>query len=158
MSQPAKDSGYTLVELLVVIALMGVMMAIAVGGWSLWSRASEPSGTARELQSLLRSTHQRAITEGTAMCVLFDPAGTGYTVYRGTCEASTKVKVQGPLPTNGELVRIQSPTFTGTTATTGVTFFARGTATPGSVRVVRSGSSKVYTVSVEGLTGRVALG
>ena len=69
-----------------------------------------------------------------------------------------KVKVQGPLPTNGELVRIQSPTFTGTTATTGVTFFARGTATPGSVRVVRSGSSKVYTVSVEGLTGRVALG
>ena len=38
-----------------------------------------------------------------------------------------------------------------------MTFFARGTASPGSVRVTREGSSKVYIIQVEGLTGRVSL-
>lgn len=157
MSQPARDSGYTLVEVMVTIALMGVLMAITVGGWSAWARASEQSGTARELQTRLRAIHQRAITEGTAMCVLFAADGSHYTVYRGACADSGRVEVEGPVGTNGDAVRLGSPSFTGTTATTGVTFFARGTATPGSVRVTRSGSSKTYTVAVEGLTGRVSL-
>jgi hypothetical protein len=39
----------------------------------------------------------------------------------------------------------------------GVTFTARGTSTDGSVTVTRTGSSKVYTLKVEGFTGRVSL-
>lgn len=157
MSQPSRDSGYTLIELIVTITLMGVIMAIAVGGWSSWARASEQSGTARELQTLLRSTHQRAVTEGNAMCVQFNTSSNDYTVYRGTCADTGKTKVQGPMKTNGKQVQLVSPAFTGTTVPTGVTFFARGTATPGTVQVTRSGSSKVYTLAVEGLTGRVSL-
>jgi prepilin-type N-terminal cleavage/methylation domain-containing protein len=156
VSQPARDSGYTLIEVLVTITLMGILMAFAVSGWSTWARASEQSGTARELQTVLRSTHQRAVTEGNAMCVQFDTTAGTYTVYRGTC-VSPGPKVDGPLRTNGAAVHLAAPAFTGTTATTGVTFYARGTATPGSVQVTRNGSSKVYTLSVEGLTGRVSL-
>ena len=47
-------------------------MAFAVSGWSAWARSSEQSGTARELQSLMRQTQQRAVTEGRAMCVQFE--------------------------------------------------------------------------------------
>lgn len=157
MPQPARDDGFTLIEVLVTISLMGVVMAFAVSGWSSWSRASEQSGTARELQSTLRSTQQRAITEGSTMCVLFDGSGSRYTVYRGACADTGKVRVEGPIATNGAAVRLSVPAFSGTTATTGVTFYSRGTATPGSVKVVRTGSSKIYTVAVEGLTGRVSL-
>lgn len=155
MSQPPRDSGVTLIEVLVTVALMGVLMAITVAGYDRWSRASEQSGTARELQTLLRSTHQRAITEGTAMCVLFDTTAARYTVYRGTCGA-TGTKLEGPYDVDGPQVAITSPSFAGSGGP-GVTFYARGTATGGSVKVTRSGSTKVYTVNVEQLTGRVSL-
>ena len=157
MRQHPRDAGFTLIESLVTIVLMGILMAIAVAGYNKWAVASAQSGTARELQSLLRSTQQRAITEGTSMCVLFDATAGRYTVYRGACESSTKYQVNGPYATDDPTVRLASPSFTGTTVPQGVTFYARGTATPGSVQVTRDGSSKVYTVSVEGLTGRASL-
>lgn len=157
MSQPPRDSGYTLVEVLVAVVLLGVLMAMAVGAWSSWARAHEQSGTARELQSLLRSTHQRAITEGNAMCVQFDTLANQYTVYRGVCADPGREELLGPYETDGGQVRLASPAFTGSTVTSGVTFFARGTATPGTVTVTRDGSSKIYTLAIEGLTGRVSL-
>ncbi len=65
-------------------------------------------------------------------------------------------EVGGPFKTDGAQVHVASPSFAGTPGT-GVTFFARGTATQGTVKVTRTGSSKVYTLAVEGLTGRVSL-
>lgn len=157
MSLPARDDGFTLIEVLVTISLMGVMMAIAISGWSSWSRASEQSGTARELQSSLRQAQQRAVTEGRATCVQFDVGGNRYSVYRGACSDPAKTLLNGPISTNGAAVHLASPTFSETTTPTGVTFYARGTATPGSVKVTRSGSGKVFTLAVEGLTSRVSL-
>ena len=152
MSNTRRDSGFSLIEVLVSIALMGVLMAIAVGGWSAWARASEQSGTARELQSTLRQTQQRAVTEGTAMCVTF--TSVAYTVSRGSCTSSpppAATRVEGPVPA-GRGVQIASSAFP-----LGVTFTARGTSTDGSVTVTRTDSSKVYTLQVEGFTGRVSL-
>jgi type IV fimbrial biogenesis protein FimT len=152
VSQPAWNSGFTLIEVLVSIALMGVLMAIAISGWSAWARASEHSGTARELQSALRETQQRAVTEGTAMCVTF--TSITYTVSRGSCTSSPPPavnRVEGPVPA-GRGVQIASSAFP-----LGVTFTARGTSKDGSVTVTRAGSSKVYTLQVEGFTGRVSL-
>ena len=154
---PARDSGFTLIEVLVVISLLGVMMAIAVGGFSSWATASAHSGTAREIQTIMRQAHQRAITEGRATCVWFDTAANTYTLYRGACDGP-KTKITGPYETGADEVTISSPTFTAPSgANPGVTFFARGTGWPGEVRVTRTGSSKVYVLKVEGLTGRVSL-
>ncbi|HYF72563.1 MAG TPA: GspH/FimT family pseudopilin [Nocardioides sp.] len=155
MSQPERDNGFTLIEVLVVVALLGALMAISVGGYDRWSRASEQSGTAREVQTLLRSTHQRAITEGTALCVLFDTAQGEYAVRRGTC-ATPGATIDGPFSVAGPEVHLTSPTFAGSGGP-GVTFYSRGTATSGTVQVTRTGSSKTYTIHVEQLTGRVSL-
>ncbi len=157
MSQPARDDGFSLIEVATAMALASVLMAMAVAGYRHWDQASEHSGTARELQSLLRSTQQRALTEGNAMCVRFDTADDSYTVLEGTCAAPGD-SLEGPYDTAGDQVELVAPSFAASTGpTTGVTFFARGTATAGSVEVIRDGSTKVYTVSVEGLTGRVSL-
>lgn len=155
MPQPDRDSGFTLIEVLVTITLMGVMMAIAVSGWSAWSQASAHSGTAREIQSVLRQAQQQAVTEGTSICVQFSESANSYSVLRGSCDGSLTA-IRGPMTPDGNQVSISSPTFS-TASPSGVTFYARGTATAGTVKVVRSGSSKVYTLKVEGLTGRVQL-
>lgn len=158
MSHPPRDSGFTLIEVLVTVAVLGVMMAISISGWSSWARAGEQSGTASELQSVLRQTQQRAVTEGRAMCVQFDVSANVYTVYTGACNDAARVQVVGPIKTSAPSVRVGSPGFTGPSgSSTGVTFYARGTAWPGSVKVTRNGESKVYTLDVEGLTGRVSL-
>ena len=158
MAQPSSDRGSTLLEVLTTISLMGILMAFAVSGWSAWARASAHTGTAREIQSVMRQAQQRAVTEGVATCVLFDDSADTYTVYRGACSASGKVKVSGPVRTPAG-VALSSPAFTsGGSPGSGVTFQGRGTGSPGEVRVTRQGSSKIYELSVDWLTGRVSLG
>jgi len=152
MPKPRRDTGFTLIELLVAISLLCALMAIAVSGWASWSKARQQSGTVSELTATLRQTQQRAVTEGTAMCVTF--TNITYTVSRGSCTSSAPLaadRVQGPVPA-GRGVQIASDAFP-----VGVTFTARGTSTDGSVTVTRTGSSKVYTLKVEGFTGRVSV-
>jgi hypothetical protein len=90
--------------------------------------------------------------------VRFDTASDEYTVFRGPCDATEKVLVEGPMETSSPAVHLVSPSFLSSGGSRpGVSFTARGTAWPGEVRVTRDGSSKIYTLKVEGLTGRVSL-
>lgn len=153
-----RDGGFTMAEMMVAIGLLGLMAALAVGGYARWATSSAHVGTAREMQTTMRQAHQQAVTEGRATCVWFDAAADTYTVYRGACESASKAKLSGPRRPAADSISISDPAFAGAAGSSaGVTFYARGTATTGHVEVVRSGSTKVYLLSVEGLTGRVSL-
>src|SRR5688500_5535308 len=129
MAPQNRDSGFTMMEILVTVSLLGIMMAIAVSGWSSWAKASSHSGAARELQSVMRQAQVRAVTEGRAICVSFRVAQNDYTVYRGACGSSPTETVLGPVASNSSEVRLSAPAFTGTSGvSTGVTFNGRGTA------------------------------
>lgn len=152
----SSDAGFTLVELCWTMAIFAVLAAISIGGLHKWTQAREHSGTAVAVQSLLREAQQRAVTEGRATCVSFDVDAQVFALYRGACDDPTRVVLQTRRPDSGH-VQLATPTFVGPSGSTpAVTFKPRGTAWPGSVLVTRAGSSKVYTVSVEGLTGRVS--
>lgn len=166
MRATSRDDGFTLIEVLVTVALLGAAMAIAVAGFSRYSSAHEQQGTARSLQSALRDAQQRAVTEGRAMCVQF--ADTSYTVWRTSCDPATGVKVAGPVATESADVHIDIA------ASETLTFTPRGTATWSSIEtdplqescghvtalrftVSRDGSDKTYALCVVHLTGRVDL-
>jgi type IV fimbrial biogenesis protein FimT len=150
------DDGFTLIEVMVTIAVLGILMAIAITGWSAWAKASAQSGTARQVQAVLAQAHQRAITEGRATCVWFDVADDSYRVFRGACDDPAKQPLLGPHQAASAQVFLADPDF-GAGHSAGVTMTARGTADEGSVVVRRAGSSKEYVVTVEGLTGRATI-
>lgn len=152
------DTGYSLIEIMVVIAIMGTMLALGVGSFRAWALAKDHEGTASDLQTMLRQTQTRAITEGVSFCVTFDTSGQTYTINRYACGTPT-VKVNGPITVQDPRVHLADVRFLYPDGSTSrdLTFRPTGTATPGRVVVERDGSLKTYTVSVEGFTGRVSI-
>lgn len=151
-------AGFTLVEMCWAMAIFFILAAIAITPMTRWMAGERQGSTSSSLAALLRETQQRAVTEGRAICVDFDLTAQTYAVLRGTCGSVGAVTLQGPMrPDDG--VRVDSAAFsTGGSTADGVTFFPRGTATPGALTIVRAGSDRVDTLVVEGLTGRVSHG
>lgn len=157
VAQSRPDGGFTLVELLVVVVLMGVGSTIAVSGFQGYARSAEHSGTRNDVSSALRAAHQRAQSEATSYCVSFAADGKSWSTFRGACGTGQLVK--GPEDVGGAEVTLTNVSFLrpdGTPGSRDVTFTARGTASKGSLTVTRTGSAKTYTVSVEGMTARVS--
>lgn len=152
------DAGYSLVEVLVTIVLMGTLMAIGFGSFRGWAVAKDHEGAAADLQTVLRQTQTRSITEGVSFCVTFNESASTYTVNRYACNTTVQ-KVNGPFKMNDSRVRLNDIRFRqpdGTTAPS-ITFRPTGTATPGRLDIVRDGSPTTYTVAIEGFTGRVSI-
>ena len=166
MRKPVRDSGFTLIEIMVVIVLMGILMAITVAGYTRYAAAHEQSGTARSLQSALRQAQQRAVTEGRAVCVKIVDGG--WSIWRTACAAPAGLKLSGPIATESAKVHLHPA------GDSEVLFTPRGTATwpaisgtpvddeCGHVKafkllVSRDSSTKTYRLCVPALTGRVDL-
>ena len=149
-----RDEGFTMVELLVSLSIVGVMTALVVTGWSGYARANEHSGTRNDIVSALRAANQRALAEARPYCVTFDVAGGTWTTRRLSCTGAI-VKAE---EVEGKQISLADAAFLQPDASTQpqVIFMPRGTASKGSIKVNRAGSSKVYVINVEGLTGRVS--
>lgn len=154
----AGDAGLTLVELLVGMVIVTLLAVSSVSGWTSYQRVTEHKGTAQELVSALRNAQQRSLAEAATYCVAFDTGNRSYELRKFACGA-TGVVAKPATRTQSTRVGLAAPAFLQTDGTTAssVSFFARGSATKGSVQVRRVGSTKTYTITVEGLTGRVSI-
>lgn len=155
--RPGREAGFTLVEVMVTIALAGVLMGLAVAGWQGWSRAAAQEGLVLDLRGALRMAQQQAVTEGSSTCVRFDVAAETWSRFRGRCDDPGAQLVEGPVAVGDGLglddARFQHDS---TTYLPGVTFTPRGTATPGGVTVTRESSDVRVRIRVEALTSRVS--
>ena len=154
----------TLVETVVTLALAGLVMTIGFLAVRNFLLSSREQGTAQQIRSTLRNAEEQALSQGRTYCVYF--TATTWTTYKSDCTVVGD-KVSGPSQVADTSITLSSIAFPSpalavpgqTTAcpAAGVCayFYPRGTALPGSLRVVRAG--KTYTLTVEGLTGRVSL-
>ena len=151
-------AGFTLVELCWTMAIFAIVAATGVVSLHGWQAGSRQTATTSSLEALFREVQQRAVTEGRTLCVDFDLPAQSWSVLRGACGSSGQVLMQGPLrPESG--TRVDSASFAaGASTVDAATFYPRGTATPGTLTVTRTGSERVDTLVIEGLTGRVSRG
>ena len=161
-----RQAGFTLVELLVGMALFGVLAGISTLGLSAVAKSLQARGASRESVSTLRTVQGRAVAEDVAYCVTFGVGATPttWTVYR-VPGADQGVLSAGFTCTSGTAVdTYKAPggsTFSSigfaqrnSTTTAYVLFYARGAASGGSFKAGGGGGS-TYTITVDALTGRV---
>ena len=164
---PAGVDGFTLVEMVVVMSILGIIMSLGVFGFTNWRDTAQQQGTADELVSALRNASTRAISEGRTYCVQIAADGRSYSQWRTACNGTAANQVSGPVRAQGSGVTLAavvpfpstaalpSPTPACPTSMKCLYFYPRGTAIPAQVVVNSTARAKTYTVRVEGLTARV---
>lgn len=172
MSRRGDDAGFTLIELAVAMVLMGVILGLAIGPFTSYRRAQQERAAVRDIQGVLRETQSRSVAEECIYRVTFSPSTTNSSAARayviqkketaGRCDLSTGTWTTKESRTiDSTAVWVKSASFDNLAADADVTagsvyFYPRGTASPGSLTIMRSNGSKTYAVTVEGLTGRVS--
>lgn len=168
----ARSNGFSLVEILVVIAVMGIMVTIATPVFTQWSRSIDSSRGARGAYDMLREARSKASTTNSQHMVAFDQPNRRYRMLKGTRAYNTpssemNTVVQNWVTTGDEVTMTGGATVT-STDTVNVRFNANGTAdleTPAGTAVVppatvfigmQGGSGKMNAVVVS-TSGRISL-
>lgn len=160
VSVSSNDSGFTLVEMLTVLAIMTITFGIAVSSFVSYQVQAQHRGTWDELRSTLRNAGERALSEQRTYCVHL--GATAWDVYRSDCSASA-TKVQSVTSSGAGSVTTTSAfaapsgheSACPTAAADCVYFYPRGNASDGTATVSRAGRSDLL-IDVEGLTARVS--
>ncbi len=149
------EGGFTVIELAVAMALIGVMLALATPGWRDYQANQEHVSASQEVVSTLRNAQLRATAEETSYRVDVDAAARTLTVYRYDGAGYVQLSVRA---LEGVRLRVDAATFTDKLGATTASayFYPRGTASPGKIVLGREGRTVQKVVTVEGLTGRVS--
>ena len=155
-SETGRDGGFTLIELMVTMAIVTTLMSIGVFTFTRWQNVSHQKGSAESVVSALRNAAERSVSEGRTYCVDFNSATTqAYVVYRVACGTGS-VAGGGSKTLSPKVLLATSVSSTPCPASHKcIYFYPRGTASAATVIVSSTARSQLYTVHVEGLTARV---
>jgi general secretion pathway protein H len=144
---PENGRGFTLIELIVVLALAGLMFALVPPLFSGGIARAEVKAAARELAAALRFVRSYAVTRQQESVMTVDAQNR---LYRISGRAQVKKLSQ---KIDITMITARSEQRSGKVAS--MRFYPDGSATGGQIRL-RGGGQK-YVVDVNWLTGRVAI-
>ena len=136
-----KDAGFTLLELITVIAIAGVLTAIAVPNFLTYQSSSRLKGALSTLRGDLVGARMLAIKRGVEYQVAFTSGG--YTIQRGNLST-------GSTSYTTEVTRNFADEYTGVTAsaTSNPVFSPKGTVTPFPVTITLQSGQKSQTITI----------
>jgi general secretion pathway protein H len=141
-----KPGGFSLIELVVVLAVMGFILALVVGYRAPWSSGLNLEATAAELASGLRLARSQAIADNRPVAFALDLASRHYRVGGDPPRSLPPKLAIGLLTVNGEQ---HSATFGD------IRFNPDGSSTGG--RITLADGGRRIAVGVDWLTGRVTV-
>jgi prepilin-type N-terminal cleavage/methylation domain-containing protein len=143
-------TGFSLVELLVVIVLISVVSAFAVPVWQNYSANTNLKAASREVMADLSNAKQRAVEENLDVYRLtFNAVGNSYALSRTDTGVTLWTKSVADFGSGVTIDGANPPNFSGGAV---VSFNKRGTLSPGNVRL-RNGMGSAATITVN-ITGR----
>lgn len=166
-----RESGFTIIELMVVAVIGAVLLGLGAVALRQFSRAKALESAHTTTVTQLRAVQQRTFTEGypRAYGVRYLKNGTRWDVVRFDAAAGTCTVVESHQLTNSVVVAPTTdfPDSTAATACRGAApgasadfevalFYARGSATAGTVTFKLNGTSKTRSITVNGSTGRAS--
>jgi len=76
-----KESGFTLVEIMVTVTVIAVLMAIAVPMWGQWLPSYRLNRATQDLYSSFQKAKMEAVRRNVNVVLIFDVAGQKYEMY-----------------------------------------------------------------------------
>jgi prepilin-type N-terminal cleavage/methylation domain-containing protein len=147
MKKTGIPKGFSLIELIIVIALISIVSAFAVPVWQRYSANTNLKTAAREVMADLSNAKQQAVEENLDVYRLtFNVAGNNYALSRTDTGATSWTKSVASL---GNGILIGSVNFSGGSV---VSFKKRGTVSMGNL-TLRNGLGSTATITVN-ITGR----
>jgi general secretion pathway protein H len=140
------DAGFTLIELIVVIAIMGLMLAIVASRSNPVSPATHARAAAREIAGALRSARSEAIMTNRSVSFSLDSTGGRYWWGQRTPQLLPRDLSVALLTSRDQMV---------SDAVGNVRFDPDGGSTGG--RVAIAGGDHTWWVGVDWLSGRVSV-
>ena len=151
-----KQTGFTALELLVVIGIVAILSAIAIPNFFGWMPAKRLQSAAGDVQSALQTARLAAVKGNICVTVLFDPDNDNYRIFldhggndaskacNGTQDANEPTTKNGEMPGRVSLVSVNPQPR--------ITFNSRGFPGAASTVTVKTESIPARTVELS-LTG-----
>lgn len=149
-----KASGFTLMELMVTIAIIAILSAIAIPNIIAWVPKFKIGGAARDVLAILQKTRVQAVKENTNFVLMFDTGNARYTAFRDDGAGTPANSGNGVLD-GGEAVIVQNTLANGVdiSATTLpgdlVAFDTQGIASTAGTITLTDNSGNVRQISLE---------
>jgi type II secretion system protein H len=143
------SKGFTLIELMIVIAIIGILSAVSLFGWRGYQDNVNLRTAAGEVMSDIASCKQRAIAEGVQYCMQFTDGSPNYSINASSCSAPTQTQAKN-LTSFGSGLTISSTNFNSDQ----VSFLPRGTLSSNTGKIFLTNSkNSTATITVQ-ITGR----